>query len=179
MGVRWEVQKEEEMRRIGVLMGMVVLLVATAAGAALADVFIELTAQDDTFNGTAKREHVEARGGDDLVRGAGGGDKLLGQSGSDDLYGQGGPDKLFGMGENDLLVGGRGDDQINGAGGDDVIVAGDDKVADEVDCGAGEDIAFLSGPDHSSLANDSCEEVRTFKSMEEVPNPDGEAGAGS
>jgi Ca2+-binding RTX toxin-like protein len=93
------------------------------------------------------------------------------------LYGNTGSDKLFGSPGDDLLVGGIGEDQLNGNRGNDVIVAGDDKLSDEVRCGPGEDIAFLSGPDHSSLSHEGCEDIRTFKNFSEVPNPGGTAGS--
>ncbi len=44
-------------------------------------------------------------------------------------------------------------------------------------CGSGDDIAFVSGPDRSSLAQQGCEEVETFPDMSKVPNPDGQAGS--
>lgn len=109
------------------------------------------------------------------MNGLGGRDRITGTRGHDDLYGDKGNDRIFGGHDNDYIVGDRGEDQLNGGFGDDVIVSGDDKLADEVVCGPGEDIAYLSGPDHSSLAND-CEEVETFESFEEITNPEGTAG---
>ncbi len=156
------------MRRLGTLMGTMVLLVALVAGTALADQLITLTNGADIYTGDAKRQHVEALAGNDLVFGAGGGDKV---------FGQGGRDKLSGISGNDLIVGGPGEDQLNGADGDDVIVSGDDKMSDKVNCGGGDDIAFVSGPDHVSHNHQGCEEVETFRSMDEVPNPGGEAGS--
>ena len=87
-----------------------------------------------------------------------------------------GRDRIFGGRDNDYIVGDRGEDQLNGGFGDDVIVAGDDKKADEVVCGPGEDIAYLSGPDKSSLAND-CEQIEIFKSFEKITNPEGVEGS--
>jgi Ca2+-binding RTX toxin-like protein len=139
---------------------------ALSTGVALAAV--ELTSGPDTYNGNDQANTVFGRGGDDRIRGNGG---------DDDLYGGSGRDKLFGLGGDDLLVGGPGEDQLNGAAGNDVIVAGDDGVSDEVSCGRGEDVAYLSGPDHSSLSEQGCEELETFKSMDEVSNPDGQAGS--
>ncbi len=63
-----------------------------------------------------------------------------------------------------------GEDQLNGGPGNDVIVAGDD----EVDGGGGFDICYLSGPDHSSLAQRTCEEVISFgpnDDLSETENP--------
>ncbi len=88
------------MRRLGTLMGTMVLLVALVAGTALADQLITLTNGADIYTGDAKRQHVEALAGNDLVFGAGG---------DDDLFGQGGRDKLFGISGNDLILGGPGE----------------------------------------------------------------------
>ncbi len=86
-------------------------------------------------------------------------------------------DQLFGGAGNDYIVGGPGEDELFGFGGDDVIVSGDDKRADEVRCGTGYDIAYLSGPDHSVLTNEhQCEEIHTFQSFDEIVNPGGTAG---
>jgi hypothetical protein len=62
--------------------------------------------------------------------------------------------------------------QLNGGPGNDVIVAGDDKVADEVDGGGGFDICYLSGPDHSSLAQRTCEEVISFGPNDDLSESD-------
>ncbi len=53
----------------------------------------------------------------------------------------------------------------------------DDKMPDEVNCGGGNDIAFVSGPDHGSRNHQACEKVKTFKGMSEVSNPDDPAGS--
>ena len=162
------------MKRVGILAATTLLLVVFSAGVALA--LVELTSGPDTYNGNDLSNTVFGRGGNDLIRGNGGQDRLYGNGGDDDLYGGKGRDKLFGLGGDDLLVGGPGEDQLNGAAGNDVIVAGDDKVSDEVNCGRGEDVAYVSGPDHSSLSEQGCETVKTFKSMDQVPNPGGPAG---
>ena len=73
-------------------------------------------------------------------------------------------------------MGDDGEDQLSGGDGNDVIVAGNDKLADEVVCGPGEDIAYLSGPDNSSLAHD-CEQIENFKGFERITNPEGVAGS--
>ena len=83
-----------------------------------------------------------------------------------------GRDWIFGGHDNDYIVGDNGEDQPSGGDGNDVIVASDDKLADEVACGPGEDIAYLSGPDDSSLAHD-CEHIETFKSFEKTTNSEG------
>jgi Ca2+-binding RTX toxin-like protein len=120
-----------------------------------------LTPEDDTYTGNPGPSTMFAKPGDDLIygdpeTGDPGRDRIFGGKGNDDLYGRGGRDKIFG-------------DE-----GNDVIVAGDDKVADEVDGGGGFDICYLSGSDHSSLAQRTCEEVISFgpnDDLSETENP--------
>ena len=130
------------------------------------------TKEDDTITPTGRERGVDpetdrvfARPGDDYVKPSSGRDIIFGEAGNDDLYGGPQKDKIFGGGGNDYIVGGDGEDQLNGSGGNDVIVSGEDFVADEVNCGPGDDIAFVSQADHSPLAND-CEEIVTFKSFD-------------
>jgi hypothetical protein len=138
-----------------------------------------LTPEDDTYTGNPGPSTIFAKPGDDLIygdpeTGDPGRDRIFGGKGNDDLYGRGGRDKIFGDEGNDYIVGGGGEDQLNGGPGNDVIVAGDDKVAGEVDGGGGFDICYLSGPDHSSLAQRTCEEVISFgpnDDLSETENP--------
>jgi Ca2+-binding RTX toxin-like protein len=164
------------MKRASVLMVLLALLIAIPAGVALA-VTEEGGPGDDTLIGTPNTDFLYGRGGDDLIRGLGARDVLFGGSGNDDLYGGAIGDQIFGGAGNDYIVGGAGEDELFGFGGDDVIVSGDDKQPDEVRCGTGYDIAYLSGPDHSVLTNEhQCEEIHTFKSFDEIQNPGGIAG---
>lgn len=164
------------MRRTGILMMVVAVLTAVSAGVAVAAT-IEGTPGDDTIIGTANTDTIYGRGGDDLIEARGARDIVFGGNGNDDLYGEEIGDQLFGGAGDDYIVGGGGEDELFGFGGDDVIVSGDDKKADEVRCGTGYDVAYLSGPDHSVLTNNhQCEEIITFKSFDEITNPGGTAG---
>lgn len=167
------------MRRIIVLCtvaALVLVMMAFTAGTALAR-NIEGGPGDDTLIGTANTDTIYGRGGDDLIRGLGARDIIFGGAGNDDLYGGAIGDQIFGGAGDDYIVGGAGEDELYGFGGDDVIVSGDDKQPDEVRCGTGYDIAYLSGPDHSVLTNEhQCEEIHTFQSFDEIENPGGTAG---
>ena len=104
-----------------------------------------------------------------------GSDRLRGTSSADVLKGKGGDDVLIGRQGDDILIGGRGDDKLNGgpgrdglnvrkgveipSPGDDVIRARDGK-ADEINCGAGSDIAIVDKVEGGVF---DCEEVREPK----------------
>jgi len=147
-----------------------------ASGVALAAT-IEGTPEDDHLIGTPNTDFIYGRGGNDLIEARAARDVVFGGRAHDDIYGEERGDQLFGQEGNDYLVGNGGEDEHFGFGGDDVIVSGNDKQADEVRCGTGFDVAYVSGPDHSVLTNDhQCEEVITFKSFDEIENPEGTAG---
>ena len=168
--------KEESVRRVILLVTAMGVAMLLASGVALAAT-IEGTPGDDRLLGTANTDTIYGRGGDDLIRSLGARDVDFGNTGNDDIYGGEIGDQLFGNAGDDYLVGDGGADEFYGAGGDDVIVSGDDKQPDEVRCGTGYDIAYLSGPDHSVLTNEhQCEEIHTFKSFDEIENPGGIAG---
>jgi Ca2+-binding RTX toxin-like protein len=167
------------MRRIMVLVSvaaLVLVMTLFTAGTALAR-NIEGGPGDDTLIGTTNTDTIYGRGGDDLIRGRGARDIVFGGAGNDDLYGGAIGDQIFGGAGNDYIVGGSGEDELFGFGGNDVLVSGNDKQPDEVRCGKGYDIAYLSGSDHSALTSrHQCEEIHTFKSFDGIKNPGGTAG---
>ena len=102
-------------------------------------------------------------------------DKLNGTSGSDKLAGRGGRDRLKGGRGNDCLRGGGGKDRLNGGDGADEIKpgrgkdrikggAGDDEIRaarggrDRVNCGRGDDVAFVN--DRKDRVSRNCERVK-------------------
>jgi Ca2+-binding RTX toxin-like protein len=94
-----------------------------------------------TFDGSRERQgvlHVQAGGGDDVLKGGGASDRLSGGAGADTLSGDAGDDQLFGEDGNDVLSGDAGNDELFGGAGDDVI---DDKGtgSDRLDGGDGAD----------------------------------------
>ena len=123
------------------------------------------TEGDDRCAGRGGDDDVEGRGGDDLLEGGTGNDRIFGRFGIDVLRGDDGDDELEGGRGRDRLDGGAGNDQLNGgyhrdrvAGGD-----GDDRViargggTDRIDCGPGNDIAYVDSRDRVR----GCERVRS------------------
>jgi hypothetical protein len=114
-----------------------VLLVALAAGAALAAVVSCVpgatscsgTTQDDYIKGTQGidnisasfgKDEVWAEGGADIARGGPGQDKLIGDS---DIDSSTNNDRIYGNSGDDVLTGEAGSDYLNGGGDDDTIYA--------------------------------------------------------
>jgi Ca2+-binding RTX toxin-like protein len=113
------------------------LLVALAAGAALAAVVSCVpgatacsgTTQDDYIKGTQGvdnisasfgKDEVWAEGGADIARGGPGQDKLIGDS---DIDSSTNNDRIYGNSGDDVLTGEAGSDYLNGGGDDDTIHA--------------------------------------------------------
>ena len=102
---------------------------------------------NDTLNGTASV---------DLIYGFLGNDTIDGKAGNDKLVGGGGNDKIYGGTGNDWLYGGQGADKLyGGAGNDFIFSAGEflnpygtnDKSADQIDAGAGDDYVTIGKND--------------------------------
>ena len=154
-------------RRPTLMVTLIVALLAIFATAAYAAVY-EGTSGDDRFIGTPQTDRAVMKAGDDLARGLDRADFLFGNAGDDELYGNDGSDFLDGGRDNDLLVGGNGEDELVGSYGDDTIYTGTlaegDKVPDEVQCGEGYDVVYLSGNDHAShnTQADKCEEINQY-----------------
>ena len=146
---------------------LIAVLVALCASAAYALTFTGTSADED-FVGTPQTDRATMKGGDDTAQGLGRADSLFGNTGNDELDGGQGTDEVDGGTGNDLLVGGIGEDELVGSDGDDTIYTGTledgDKVSDEVQCGDGHDVVFLSGGDHASHNNqrDKCEEINHY-----------------
>lgn len=115
------------MRRTVLLIGVGVLMLAVAAGAALAVLGVGDNGPND-LDGTTG----DSRGQDTLL-GYGDGDELDGRSAADQLVGGGGPDRLEGKDGNDTLDGGRGEDRIFTGSGFDMVYAADG-VEDTINC---------------------------------------------
>ncbi len=119
---------------------------------------------DDVFVGTAKADDHSGGPGRDRISGRGGDDILSGRGGRDQISGGAGADVIHGGAEGDVLIGGWGDDVIRGADGRDELVGGPgrDRLfggnhadvikaqggdADFIDCGTGDDTAFVDPVD--------------------------------
>jgi Ca2+-binding RTX toxin-like protein len=152
-----------------------VLLVALAAGAALAAVVQCVpgaatcvgTDQADQITGTFGDDQMYAQGGNDDVSGGNGEDSLIGDGdlasldGNDDIDGGDDEDVLQGFGGSDYLDGSydrdtiyaqedstrKGTDTVKGGSGSDDIYA-HDGVVDRIDCGTGiDEVTYDSGID--------------------------------
>jgi hypothetical protein len=97
---------------------------------------------------------------------------IRGTAGDDVLRGGGGPDLIYGLGGNDSIWGGRGADRELGGTGDDVLhaLAYDHRV-DVLDCGPGDDTAYLNGVDAVRDRTIGCEHVVPVKTTD----PDADA----
>lgn len=112
---------------------------------------------DDQLHGGSGDDHLVGDAGNDVLNGDDGNDLLEGGDGNDVLMGDAGNDFLSGDGGDDTLQGGEGDDVIDGGAGHNIIKAGDGNdvilVTDfssinEIDGGAGNDLADFSAARH-------------------------------
>jgi Ca2+-binding RTX toxin-like protein len=136
----------------------VVALFALAAPAA-ASTHIVGSDEADRLFGTASRDWIQARQGDDVVAGLAGNDFLVGDAGKDVVRGGPGHDELYGGRGGDQVSGGPGKDALDGEQGRDVLSGGngDDFLADYDDgdlirAGAGDDLANLASSDPGQKA---------------------------
>ena len=105
--------------------------------------------------GTDKQDNLDAREGDDEVRGLGGNDDLQGGPGSDTLYGGDGGDFLETL---DPFLEGEGEDVLYGGDGSDQLDARDGQ-RDEIYCGEGRDVISADKDDY---VDSSCEKKGRF-----------------
>ncbi len=122
------------------LAAIVVLAVALVAGGIVLAKVIRGAPGGQTINGTPGPDRLAGGGGNDRINGLEGRDRLRGGRGNDTLVG--GPGR-------DVIVGGRGRDalnmrrgvQLDGVGND--VIRARDHGPDEVNCGAGDDVAYV------------------------------------
>ncbi len=101
---------------------------------------------NDVLNGLAGDDCLFGRNGADRVYGGDGNDTVKGHAGADRLSGGAGDDQLIGGTGNDRILGGTGENTYRGQSGDDVISARNG-VAEDVNCGAGDDRARVDADD--------------------------------
>ncbi len=120
----------------------------------------------DQLGGTKTDDRISGRRGDDRIRGRGGDDCLLGKGGQDEVEGNGGADEIRAGGGNDRVEGnggrddlrlGRGKDRVDAGAGPDTIHAARG-ARDRIDCGPGEDKAFVNERKDRTRR---CEQVRS------------------
>ncbi|MGI9019187.1 MAG: calcium-binding protein, partial [Solirubrobacterales bacterium] len=104
------------------------------------------TAASELILGFAGADQIEAGAGDDCARGGRGRDDISGQAGQDIVKGGKAKDRVSGGADDDRVKGNQGDDRLLGGSGADIIR--DLSIGrDIVNCGAGEDVAFLHAGD--------------------------------
>ena len=100
----------------------------------------------EVFSGGAGNDTISATIAGAELRGAGGNDVLLASNSGHRLFGEDGSDRLFGFDGADLLDGGNDSDELSGGAGEDSYFGGEaddnvqaqDGVAEQVDCGGGD-----------------------------------------
>lgn len=102
------------------------------------------------------------------LRGTRGADVLRGTRSTNLIFGFGGSDSLYGGADADLIDPGNGDDYVSAGAGDDRVRALDGD-RDVIDCGPGQDIAFVDARDVTR----HCEELRRWidTSLPATPEP--------
>lgn len=160
----------------------------TFAGSSITNVFAESircqslpffcfgTGDNDKILGTSKNDRIDGLGGKDVIRGNSGDDIIFGFFGDDILIGNTGDDDINGGIDNDLLLGGEGDDKLAGDSesdrifgesgndrifhGPDFVLSNGDGHKDFVDCGPGNDEAWINVSNDGDEAK-NCETVHS------------------
>ena len=131
------------MRKMMLLAAIVAMILAVGVPAYAA--IIIGTSGNDTLNGTARHDQIRGGKGNDTIRAFAGTDNVNAGPGRDTVYG------------------GDGEDLLRGHKGNDTIYAGDDTQSDEIRCGSGYDVAYVTKADHSHNNITACEDVNTLK----------------
>jgi Ca2+-binding RTX toxin-like protein len=139
----------------------------TAAVCSLAVAGTALGATKAVFVGTSGPDTIYGTSGSDAIYGRAGDDSLHGRAGNDVVYGGRGDDVIKGGEDNDVEYGGAGNDSMwvgrgadaeYGGPGEDVLHAlADDNRLDIVDCGAGQDVAWLNVAEKGKYVIRGCE----------------------
>jgi Ca2+-binding RTX toxin-like protein len=116
------------------------------------------------LSGVALARDITGTFGDDLRIGTNQADRIYGLGGKDTIIGRGGPDDCYGGSGMDVVRCGSGNDRIDGGFGEDELFgrAGDDTISaadgqeDQVNCGAGDDTAYV---DQLDVVDPNCENV--------------------
>jgi Ca2+-binding RTX toxin-like protein len=133
------------------------------------------TNDPDTMLGTANEDGIQGFEGDDRMFGFASDDALVGDAGDDTMSGGSGDDRMTGGGGNDNINGDSGHDEMSGGIGADILKgsSGNDKIShflgpvtrpdrsiDTIDCGSGNDEAWINvSDDHDTAVN--CETVHS------------------
>jgi Ca2+-binding RTX toxin-like protein len=138
-----------------------VLLVALAAGAALAAV-VTCVPGATTCSGTIQDDYITGTGGVDRIYAGDGKDEVYASNGADSVYGGSGQDQLIGdddidsLANNDHIYGSSGDDVLSGESGSDRLDGGrqDDTIYAKAPKGEGKDTIKGDDGDDTIYAHD-------------------------
>jgi Ca2+-binding RTX toxin-like protein len=139
------------------------------------------TDNPDTILGTANEDFMIGQGGDDkmfgfarndVMDGGTGDDTMSGGSGDDNMFGGNGDDNMNGDSGNDIVIGFRGADILKGSSGNDEIYhfgkstpisesTLPDGSKDTIDCGSGNDEAWINISQDHDTADSNCETVHS------------------
>ncbi|KAA0268340.1 MAG: hypothetical protein EDQ89_11280 [Acidobacteria bacterium] len=130
-------------------MAVVAAAAQLAAAAGVGHRPIVGTDRGETLTGTRGPDRIMGRGGEDRIVAGARGDTVFGGRGHDVVRGGRGGDELVGGPDGATAIGGSGRDGFNmrsgvavAGGGRDVIRARDGRP-DEINCGRGEDVAYV------------------------------------
>lgn len=104
------------------------------------------TTGNDLKNGTDVAQKIDLLAGNDQSDAKGGADCVLGGDGNDQLKGGAGDDEIQSGAGNDNVDAGAGKDVVDAGAGNDLVNV-KDSVAENVNCGTGNDIAIADGND--------------------------------
>jgi Ca2+-binding RTX toxin-like protein len=135
------------------ILGTMVLGVMLLGGVALA---VNKSCTTKPCVGTNGKDVLRGNQRANQIYGIGGADFIRGKAGIDELYGGRGNDTVRGGPQSDRISGGFGSDDLFGGGGNDTISAADG-YKDVVNCGFGNDRAYV---DKRDRVNEDCEDVR-------------------
>ena len=110
----------------------------------------------DTIDGTTGPDDLVGTDQADTIHGGGGIDYVSGLAATDLLYGGAANDTVLGREGNDHIYGNPGSDTLFGNLGKDTIYSFGDRGEDVVNCGAGDDTAYV---DRTDRINKNCETV--------------------
>ena len=137
------------LRRVVLLGGALLVGVLLVGGVALAK----------DIRGTFGKDNLEGTNQLDRIYGLGAADTITAFEGNDDCYGGSGADDINCGGGKDRIDGGFGVDDLFGGPGNDRIIATDGRV-DRVNCGTGDDTAYIDPDDVVEPAQDQiCEHI--------------------
>jgi Ca2+-binding RTX toxin-like protein len=150
------------------------VLAATALGASAAlAAQVDGTRGDDTLTGTPDADLIRAFAGSDSLSGLEGNDVLRSGRGDDTADGGPGRDLVYGGRGRDAVSGGAGDDRLYGGWGSDVVSGGEgddrlhalarDRRRDVLDCGPGNDVAFVRWAERELTETPGCETVKLVR----------------